>query len=192
MSAPLAVAQLTSTEQLAAVIQPVRRRVLAEIVEPASASEVARRLRIKPQLATYHLRALEDVGLAREVEVIRKRNLTERRFQALARSYVLSTALPLTAEQRRRLASSLSLQALVGSADALRAEALQLLESAAEEVAAAAIELDVELDEEADRAAFVRALTEALAVAAEPYRRRPGQRTVTYRTRLAVNPVPEG
>jgi DNA-binding transcriptional ArsR family regulator len=103
VSSQLAVAELATLDQLAAVIQPVRRAVLAEIVEPASAAEVARRLSIKPQLANYHLRALADAGLARPVEVRQRRNLVERRYQALARSYVMSSALPLTTEQRRRL-----------------------------------------------------------------------------------------
>ncbi len=191
MNAPAAVAELSSLDQLAAVIQPVRRQILAEIVDPASATEVARRLSIKPQLATYHLRALEEAGLAREVERVQKRNLTERRFQALARSYVLSTALPLTDEQRRRLSSSLSLQGLVTTADALRREALRLLETTDGAVASAAFEIDVELNDEADRAAFVRDLAHALAAAAEPYRRRAGRRSTNYRTRVAINPVPE-
>lgn len=189
MSTQLAVAELVGTDQLAAVIQPVRRAILAEIVEPASAAEVARRLSIKPQLANYHLHALADVGLAREVEIRQRRNLLERRYQATARSYVMSSALPLTDGQRQRLSSSIALQALVTTADALREDALRLLEQGeATQVASAVVEFDVELAEGEDRAAFVRALSEAVASAAEPYRRRAGPRSTTYRTRIAIHP----
>lgn len=190
MNSQLAVAELATLDQVAAVIQPVRRAVLAEIVEPASAAEVARRLSIKPQLANYHLRALAEAGLAWPVEVRQRRNLVERRYQALARSYVMSSALPLTTEQRRRLSSSVALQALVTTADALRQDALRLLEASDDQdVASAVIELDVELGAEEDRAAFVRALSEAMAAAAEPYRRRAGRRTSGYRTRIAIHPA---
>jgi DNA-binding transcriptional ArsR family regulator len=186
----LPVAELATLDQLAAVVHPVRRRVLAEIAEPASATEVAKRLSIKPQLANYHLRALAEVGLAREVELRQRRNLVERRYQALARSFVLSTALPLTEEQQRRLASSVTLQALVTSADEIRADALRLLDERDDAVAGAAIEIEVELGEQADRAAFVGALSAAIARAAEPYRGRSGSGLTAYRVRIAIHPRP--
>jgi hypothetical protein len=83
-----------------------------------------------------------------------------------------------------------ALQALVTTADALRQDALRLLEASDDQdVASAVIELDVELGSEEDRAAFVRALSEAMAAAAEPYRRRAGRRTSGYRTRIAIHPA---
>jgi DNA-binding transcriptional ArsR family regulator len=188
LTQPVAVAELARLDQLAAIVQPLRRQVLAEIGEPASATEVAHRLSIKPQLANYHLRALAEVGLALEVESRRRRNLVERRYQALARSFVLSTALPLTDDQRRRLASSVSLQALVRAGDELRADALRLLQEHDVAIPSVSIDIDIELADHEDRARFVRDLSEAVAAAAEPYRRRAKDATTSYRARIAVHP----
>lgn len=203
------VVELTTARQVAALLHPVRRRVLAALVRPASATEVGRELGISAQVANYHVRALEAAGLARQVETRQKRNLIERRFRALARSFTLSSALALTAEQRHRLQSDAALQQLVHAGDAIRADALRLLESpvgvapatdlpesAATGHAAAAIELDVELPTEVDRTAFVRAVIDAVRTAAAAFRAsRPGgapsgAEPARFRTHLAIYPIP--
>ncbi|MBI3973729.1 MAG: helix-turn-helix transcriptional regulator [Chloroflexi bacterium] len=196
------VVELTTEEQVAALLHPVRRRILAALAEPASPAEVARKLEIAPQVANYHVRALEAAGLAHEVETVQKRNLLEHRFRAIARSFTLSTALPLTDRQRRQLQSDVALQQLVAAGDAIRRDALRLLETPAEGKvavagahAAAALEIEVQLADGADRAVFVRAVTEAIRLAAAPYQRRGDERTgegTRYRLHLAIYPVPEG
>jgi DNA-binding transcriptional ArsR family regulator len=187
-----AVAEIATVEQLAALVHPVRRRMLAELAEPASPSEVAKRLGIAAQIANYHVRALEAAGLVREVETRQIRNLLEHRFRAVARSFILSTALPLTEAQRRRLQSEVTLQQLVQTGDAIRQDALRLLETPAPSGHnAVALELDVDLPSETDREAFVRALGEAIRTAAAPFRatrRRGGQHT-RYRTHVAIYPA---
>ncbi|MGH2351840.1 MAG: ArsR/SmtB family transcription factor, partial [Chloroflexota bacterium] len=155
-----AVGEIATVEQLAALVHPVRRRMLAELAEPASPSEVAKRLGITAQIANYHVRALEAAGLVRQVETRQFRNLLEHRFRAVARSFALSTALPLTEVQRRRLQSDVALQQLVHAGDAIRRDALRLLETPAPGGhSALAVELDVELADEGERAAFVHALS---------------------------------
>lgn len=198
LGAPAAVAEIASVEQLAALVHPVRRRVLAELAEPGSAAEVARRLEIPAQVANYHVRALEAAGLITEVETRRHRNLVERRFRAIARSFALSTALPLSEAQRRRLQSDVALQQLVRAGDSIRSDALRLLEATpaeseteASSIAAAALEIEVALPEGADRTAFVRAVTDAVREAAAPYRRRKGRggAAETYRMQLVIYPA---
>jgi DNA-binding transcriptional ArsR family regulator len=187
-----AVAEIGTVEQLAALVHPVRRQLLAELAEPASPSEVAKRLGIAAQIANYHVRALEAAGLVREVETRQVRNLLEHRFRAVARSFTLSTALPLTDAQRRRLQSDVALQQLVRAGDAIRQDALRLLETPTDGGHhALALELDVDLRTEADREAFVRALSEAIRTAAAPFRatRRRGGRHGRYRTHVAVYPA---
>ncbi|MGH2356189.1 MAG: ArsR/SmtB family transcription factor [Chloroflexota bacterium] len=187
-----AVAEIATEDQLAALLHPVRRRVLAALTEPASPSEVARHLGIAPQVANYHVRALESAGLAHEVETRQKRNLLEHRFRAIARSFTLATALPLTEAQRQRLQRDVALQQLVRASDAIRQDALTLLEGQDDaERAVAALEIDIELADGADRVAFVRALTDAIRTASEPFRTAPGRRATRYRTHLAIYPVPE-
>jgi DNA-binding transcriptional ArsR family regulator len=126
---PVAVAELTTEAQVAAILHPLRRRVLAALTEPGSPAEVARHLGIAPQVANYHVRALEAAGLARQVETRQKRNLLEHRFRAIARSFTLSTTLPLTEQQRKRLQGDIALQQLVRAGDTIREDALRLLES---------------------------------------------------------------
>src|SRR3954467_2277509 len=71
-------------------LDPVRARLLAELVAPASASMLAERVGLARQKVNYHLRALERHGLIELVEERRKGNMTERVLQATAASYVIS------------------------------------------------------------------------------------------------------
>jgi DNA-binding transcriptional ArsR family regulator len=49
-------------------LDPVRARLLAELVEPGSAASLAPRMGLARQKLNYHLRALEAHGLVRPVE----------------------------------------------------------------------------------------------------------------------------
>jgi len=190
-AAVAAVYELSSLDQVAALVHPLRRRILAALAEPASPADVARRLGLPSQLANYHVRALEAAGLAEEVEVRQRRNLLAHRFRAVARTFSLGAALPLSDEQRQRLQQDVALQALLEAADGLRRAALGLLDqSERPDRHLATLALDVELGDEADRAAFVRAVIEAVQQAAAPYRARSDDSTRGYRLQLAVYPRP--
>src|SRR3979409_1161866 len=71
-------------------LDPVRSRLLAELVQPASASTLAAKVGLPRQKVNYHLRALERYGLVELVEQRRKGNMTERGMRATAASYVIS------------------------------------------------------------------------------------------------------
>ncbi|MCR9244663.1 MAG: helix-turn-helix domain-containing protein [bacterium] len=73
-----------------AALDPLRRQLLAELREPASAASLAGRLGMPRQKLNYHLRTLERLGLARVAEERSWGGLTERRLVATARSYVVS------------------------------------------------------------------------------------------------------
>ncbi|MBL8776957.1 MAG: helix-turn-helix transcriptional regulator [Acidimicrobiales bacterium] len=75
----------------AAVLDPMRSRILAALREPGSATSVSAVLGEPRQKVNYHLRALEAVGLVELVEERPRRGLTERVVVASARSYVVST-----------------------------------------------------------------------------------------------------
>jgi DNA-binding transcriptional ArsR family regulator len=81
---------LTDAKGAAALLDPLRRRVLAEAREPSSATEIAARLRLPRQKVNYHVRELARARLLRRAGDRRKRNLIERRWEATARSYVLA------------------------------------------------------------------------------------------------------
>jgi DNA-binding transcriptional ArsR family regulator len=71
-------------------LDPVRRRLLAELAAPASAATLATRVGIPRQKVNYHLRALEAHGLVRVAEERKWGGLTERLLVATAASYVVS------------------------------------------------------------------------------------------------------
>src|SRR5918999_1993701 len=73
-------------------LDPVRARLLAELAEPASATELAAKLGLPRQKVNYHLKTLERHGLVDLVEERRKGNVTERVMRAAAASYVISPA----------------------------------------------------------------------------------------------------
>ena len=76
--------------QAASVLDPIRLRLLNELVEPDSAAGLARRLKLPRQAVTYHVRQLEADGLVSFIEERRRRNCVERVVQATARTYVIS------------------------------------------------------------------------------------------------------
>lgn len=75
-----------------ASLDPVRARLLAALVEPASATMLAAKVGLPRQKVHYHLRALERHGLVELVEERRKGNVTERVLRAATASYVISPA----------------------------------------------------------------------------------------------------
>src|SRR5690554_6278109 len=74
----------------AAALDPVRRRLLSELREPASAATLAGRTGLTRQKVNYHLRTLESHGLVRLAGERRWGGLTERRLVATAAAYVVS------------------------------------------------------------------------------------------------------
>lgn len=84
------VAVIDDAAVASAALVPIRRRLLAELAEPASATTLAARLGIPRQKLGYHLRQLEKHGLVRLVEERRRGNVHERILQASSYSYALS------------------------------------------------------------------------------------------------------
>ncbi|MFI7128908.1 ArsR/SmtB family transcription factor [Nonomuraea sp. NPDC050153] len=91
-------------------LSPLRRRVLEELREPASATTVAARLGESRQRVNYHLRELEKAGLVEVVELRQRRGLKERVVRATARTVVVAPEVvgsPSPAEQDRFAADTL-------------------------------------------------------------------------------------
>lgn len=77
----------------AAVLHPLRLKILDALREPDSASGVARRLMLPRQRVNYHVRELARAGFLERAGQRRRGNMIERRYVATARSYVLSPEL---------------------------------------------------------------------------------------------------
>jgi DNA-binding transcriptional ArsR family regulator len=173
-------------------LDPVRARLLAELVEPASASTLAQRLGLPRQRVGYHLRALEDHGLVVLVAERRKGNCTERVLQATAASYVISpAALEPVAPDPARSPDPLSAQWLLAVAGRLVRDAGDLVtgaRAARRRVATFAADGEVRFASAADRAAFTEELAAAVTSLVARYHDERAPRGRRHRLVVALHP----
>lgn len=87
---PSQLAILDRADTAAAVLSPIRRRVLEALAEPGSATTVGHAIGLARQKVNYHLRALEEAGLVEHVEDRRRGNCTERIVRATATHYLIA------------------------------------------------------------------------------------------------------
>ncbi|MBD3402680.1 helix-turn-helix domain-containing protein [candidate division GN15 bacterium] len=76
----------------ATLLEPNRLRLIRELGDGASATELARRLHMPRQRVNYHLRQLEEAGLITLTETRQKGNCTERILRPSAERFVISPA----------------------------------------------------------------------------------------------------
>jgi DNA-binding transcriptional ArsR family regulator len=77
----------------AALLHPLRLRILDALREPDSAAGLARRLRLPRQKVNYHVRELARTHFLERAGQRRRRNMIERRFRTTAQGYILSPEL---------------------------------------------------------------------------------------------------
>jgi DNA-binding transcriptional ArsR family regulator len=176
-----------------ASLDPIRARLLAELVEPASASGLAARVGMPRQKVNYHLRILERHGLVELVEVRRRGNLDERVMRATAASYVISPAtLGALAPDPQRARDHLSARYLIALGARLVQEVGALLAgatAAGRRVATFAADAEVRFASAAARAAFAEELAAAIAALVARYHEESAPGGRPHRVVLAVHPV---
>jgi DNA-binding transcriptional ArsR family regulator len=92
--ASLDLAVLDDADRVAAILSPLRRRLLAGLSEaPDSAAGLSRRFGIPRQKLNYHLRELERAGFVELAGERRRRGCTERALRPTARAYLVSPGL---------------------------------------------------------------------------------------------------
>jgi DNA-binding transcriptional ArsR family regulator len=74
----------------AALLHPLRLRILDALREPDSAAGLARRFRLPRQKVNYHVRELARAHFLERAGQRRRRNMIERRFRTTAQGYILS------------------------------------------------------------------------------------------------------
>jgi DNA-binding transcriptional ArsR family regulator len=84
---------LCDSRRAAALLDPLRARILTLAREPVSATELGSRLDLPRQRVNYHVRELARAGLLKRAGRRRKRNMFEQRYVASARGYVISPEL---------------------------------------------------------------------------------------------------
>src|SRR5262245_18399525 len=102
--------------------------------EPASATELAKRLGLPRQRVNYHVRELERAGFLRAAARRRRRNLIQQRYVATARSYVLAPALlgPL-APDWQSITDTASADYLLALAEQVRSDVTRAADEASAE-----------------------------------------------------------
>ncbi|AZO80456.1 MULTISPECIES: helix-turn-helix domain-containing protein [unclassified Bosea (in: a-proteobacteria)] len=179
----------------AVALDPVKRRILAELSEPASAASLAGRVGLTRQKVNYHLRALEEHRLVAPAGERRWGGLTERLMVASAASFVVSpAALGSLGADPERNPDRLSASYLIALAARIVREVGTLWnEARRQEKRLATLSLDsvIRFRSPTERAAFTRELTETVAALAARYHddSAPGGRS--HRLVVAAYPAPE-
>lgn len=156
-----------------ASLDPIRTRILMELAEPGSATQLAAKVGLPRQQVNYHLKALERHGLVELVAERRKGNVTERILQASAASYLISpAALASVAPDPRRFSDRFSAFWLLALASRTVQEMGRLITGAAlakRQLATFAIDGEITFRTAADRAAFAEELGVAVTRLVDEY-----------------------
>lgn len=175
-------------------LDPVRARLLAALVEPGSATQLAAKVGLPRQKVNYHLRTLEEHGLVELVEERRKGNVTERVLQAVAASYLISPiALAGLAPDPERAPDQLSARWLLALAARLVREVGQLVtgaRAARKPLATFAIDSELRFGSAAERALFADELSAAVAHLVGKYHDSAARGGRRHRLVIALHPSP--
>jgi hypothetical protein len=162
------IATIRKPEHAAALLHhPIRRRIVAEAIEPVSAAELATRLGQPRQRLNYHVRQLARHGFLRLESRHRKRNMEALRYVATARAWVLGPQLlGELAATSESAADVFSASYLLGLAVQAQREISEVVESAADagvRVLTLSLNSAIRFETAEQRAEFGRVLTAAVA-----------------------------
>lgn len=172
-AAPADVASVAGCRAAAALLDPMRLRVLDRLREPDSAAGVARALGLPRQRVGYHVRELERHGLVRYVGERRRGNCLERLMQASAYHYMIAPealgALGLDPRQVRDHLSSAYLVAVASQAARDVATLQQEADTAGLRLPTLTLETEVRFASPETQQAFARELADAVTRLAAHY-----------------------
>jgi DNA-binding transcriptional ArsR family regulator len=176
----------------AVALDPLRARLLSELIEPGSAATVAARVGMARQKVNYHLKALESHGLLELAEERMRGGITERVLRATAAAYVVSpAALGASAADPDEAPDRLSARYLIALAGRVVREVGGLAHRAAaagKRLPTLAIDTEIRFRSAEDRAAFADELTAAVIDLAARYHHDDGR---PHRLIVAAHPRPE-
>lgn len=154
-------------------LEPMRSRLLSELVAPASAATLGARVGLTRQKVNYHLRALEAHGLVRLSKERMWGGITERLLVASAASYVVSpSAMGRVAVDPKRNVDRLSASYLIALGARVVREVGDLVRRATEtgkRLATLSVDTEIRFRSPTERAAFTKELTEAIATLVAKY-----------------------
>ena len=179
---------------------PLRLKILAALLQPDSATGVARRMKLPRQTVNYHVRELARARFLARAGRRRRRHLFEQCYVATARGYVLSPELlgKLAAEPAQ-VADTFSAKYLLGLASKLQAElarSVELAATAGKRLATLSINTELRFTSPEQRATFTqelqRAIVEVAARYSSPFAKSDGSAAEGRPFRLVVGcyPIP--
>lgn len=179
---------------------PLRLKILAALLDPDSATGVARRMKLPRQTVNYHVRELARARFLTRAGRRRRRHLFEQCYVATARGYVLSPELlGKLAADPAQVADTFSAKYLLGLASKLQSELARSAELAAAEgkrLATLSINTELRFISPDQRAAFTaelqRAIVEVAGRHSSPFSKTDGSPTEGRPFRLVVGcyPIP--
>jgi DNA-binding transcriptional ArsR family regulator len=145
---------------------PLRLKILAALLEPDSATGVARRMKLPRQTVNYHVRELARARLLAHAGRRRRRHLFEQCYVATARGYILSPELlGKLAADPGQVADTLSANYLVGLASKVQSElsrSAELAAAAGKRLATLSINTELRFTSPEQRAKFTEELQHAI------------------------------
>lgn len=158
---------LRDPAQAAVLLQhPLRLKILAALLEPDSATGVARRMKLPRQTVNYHVRELARARLLARAGRRRCRHLFEQCYVATARGYVLSPdLLGKLAADSSFVADTFSAKYLLGLASKLQSElarSSELAAAAGKRLATLSVNTELRFTSPEQRAAFTEDLQHAI------------------------------
>ena len=165
-TSPIELESIHDPQRATVLMQPLRLRILSLAKSPASATELAGRLRLPRQRVNYHVRELARARFLRRAGQRRKRNLIETCYQASARSYVLAPEVlgPLAADWRQ-IEDTMSAEYLIALGSLVQQELTQVNLDAQQQgkrLPTLSVASELRFESAEQRESFVDVLREAL------------------------------
>ena len=166
-ASPAPVGLLRQHAQAAVLLyHPLRVKILAALLEPDSATGVARRMNLPRQTVNYHVRELARARLLARAGRRRRRRLYEQCYVATARGYALSPELlGKLAADPAQVADKFSAAYLVGLAAKMQTElgqVIELAEKAGKRLATLSLNTELRFLSPEQRAKFTEELHSAI------------------------------
>jgi DNA-binding transcriptional ArsR family regulator len=179
---------------------PLRLRILSALLEPDSATGVARRMNLPRQTVNYHVRELARAKLLTRAGRRRRRRMFEQCYIATARGYVLSPELlGKLAADPAHVADTFSANYLIGLASKIQSELGRVTGLAAKEgkrLATLSINTEMRFTSAEQRATFTaelqKAIVDVVGKHSAPFRRPDGSAADgrPFRLVLGCYPIP--
>lgn len=182
-------ALLQEPERVHLALSPARRRLLAALRDPQSATQVADLVGMTRQTANYHLRVLEAAGLVELVDTRRRRGCTERIMRVTAGAFVIDPALMQAPPDEGAVAGDrFAAEHLVATAAGVVRDVARMQDAAgARRLLTFTVEADIAFAAPSDVEAFTSELADAMATIAHRFHDPSGRR---YRVVAGGHPAP--